>query len=224
MAWDLPALAGVRVIDATSTAAGQLCGRLFADYGAEVILVEHPDGTATRLESPFDDKASLLFRHLNQGKAGFTWRPGDTTSDRDLGRLLREADIVLADAADPIAAGAGDKIVCWVSDFGEHGPYKGWRGGEIVHQALSGVMFTTGAQEREPLYGVGRRTAYACGATAYISCLAALIWRDRTGESQGGCQNRPVLRIPLAEPFPGLRFELTVNVASDHLHQTSQGA
>ena len=45
-------------------------------------------------------------------------------------------------------------------------------------------MFTTGAQDREPLYGVGRRTAYACGATAYISCLAALIWRDRTGESQ----------------------------------------
>ena len=58
------------------------------------------------------------------------------------------------------------------------------RGGEIVHQALSGVMVTTGDQGREPLYGVGRRTAHACGATAYISCLAALIWRDRTGESQ----------------------------------------
>ena len=48
MAWDLPALAGVRVIDATSTAAGQFCGRLFADYGAEVILVERTDGAATR--------------------------------------------------------------------------------------------------------------------------------------------------------------------------------
>ena len=184
MAWDLPALAGVRVIDATSTAAGQFCGRLFADYGAEVILVERPDGTATRLESPFDDTGSLLFRHLNQGKAGFTWRPGDADSDRPLGRLLRDADIVLADAGDPIAAEADDKIVCRVSDFGEHGPYKGLRGGEIVHQALSGVMFTTGTQDREPLYGVGRRTAYACGATAYISCVAALIWRDRTGESQ----------------------------------------
>jgi crotonobetainyl-CoA:carnitine CoA-transferase CaiB-like acyl-CoA transferase len=83
-----------------------------------------------------------------------------------------------------IADRAGDRIVCRVSDFGERGPYAGWRGAEIVHQALSGVMFTTGAQDREPLYGVGHRTAYACGATAYISCLAALIWRDRTGESQ----------------------------------------
>ncbi|HLY80694.1 MAG TPA: CoA transferase, partial [Caulobacteraceae bacterium] len=85
---------------------------------------------------------------------------------------------------DPIVARAEGKIVCRVSDFGEHGPYADWRGGEIVQQALSGVMFTTGDQAREPLYGVGRRTAYACGATAYISCLAALIWRDRTGESQ----------------------------------------
>jgi len=184
MAWDQPALAGVKVIDATSTAAGQFCGRLLADYGAEVILVERADGAATRREGPFDGEDSLLFRHLNQGKAGFTSRHGDAASDRDLGQLLREADIVLADAGDPIAAQAGDRIVCRVSDFGEHGPYRHWRGGEIVHQALSGVMFTTGAQDREPLYGVGRRTAYACGTTAYISCLAALIWRDRTGESQ----------------------------------------
>ncbi len=184
MAWDLPALAGLKVIDATSTAAGQFCGRLFADYGAEVILVEPAEGASTRAEGPFDEKGSLLFRHLNQGKAGFTRRPGDAAGDHDLDRLVREADIVLVDAADPIAARAGDKIVCRISDFGEHGPYRGWRGGEIVHQALSGVMFTTGAQDREPLYGVGRRTAYACGATAYISCLAALIWRDRTGESQ----------------------------------------
>ncbi|HLI68007.1 MAG TPA: CoA transferase, partial [Caulobacteraceae bacterium] len=184
MAWDQPALAGVKVVDATSDVAGQFCGRLFADYGAEVILVERPDGAATRREGPFDDEGSLLFRHLNQGKAGFSWRQGDAASERHLDRLLDEADIVLVDAGDPIAAKVEGKIVCRISDFGQHGPYRDWRGGEIVHQALSGVMFTTGAQDREPLYGVGRRTAYACGATAYISCLAALIWRDRTGESQ----------------------------------------
>src|SRR5580693_1986582 len=103
MAWEQPALAGVRVVDATSTAAGQFCGRLFADYGADVILVERSEGAATRREGPFDDQASLLFRHLNQGKAGFTWRPGDAASDLDLDRLVGEADIVLVDAGDPIA-------------------------------------------------------------------------------------------------------------------------
>jgi crotonobetainyl-CoA:carnitine CoA-transferase CaiB-like acyl-CoA transferase len=149
-----------------------------------VILAEGPEGAATRREGPFDEAGSLLFRHLNQGKAGFTRRDSETVSDPDLERLLGEADIVLVDAGDTLGARAEDKIVCCVSDFGEHGPYRDWRGGEIVHQALAGVMFTTGAQDREPLYGIGRRTAYACGATAYISCLAALIWRDRVGEAQ----------------------------------------
>ncbi|HLY79758.1 MAG TPA: CoA transferase, partial [Caulobacteraceae bacterium] len=101
MAWDAPALAGVRVVDATSAAAGQFCGRLFADYGAEVILVERPDGAETRREGPCDSAGSLLFRHLNQGKAGFAWRPGDGASDRDLDGLIRDADIVLVDAGDP---------------------------------------------------------------------------------------------------------------------------
>ena len=113
MARDQPALAGVKVVDATSTAAGQFCGRLFADYGAEVILVEGPDGAATRGEGPFDDTGSLLFRHLNQGKAGFTWRH-DAASDLDLNRLLREADIVLDgchDAALPGEILDGDDTV-----------------------------------------------------------------------------------------------------------------
>src|SRR5215469_17303850 len=147
MAQELPALAGIKVIDATSTPAGQFCGRLFADYGAEVVLVEPPDGAATRSEGPFDGKASLLFRHLNQGKAGFTRHQRVTDGDPDFEQLLRDADIVLADAGDPLVAQAGDRIVCSIGDFGEHHPYRGWRGGEIVHQALSGVMFTTGAQD-----------------------------------------------------------------------------
>jgi crotonobetainyl-CoA:carnitine CoA-transferase CaiB-like acyl-CoA transferase len=182
MASDRPALAGLKVIDATQSAAGQLCGRLFADYGAEVILVEGREGTATRREGPFDGEESLLFRHLNQGKASFA--RSDAAGERDLDRLIDQADVVLVEAADPLGARAAGKIVCRISDFGLEGPYRGWRGGEIVHQALAGVMFTTGAQDREPLYGIGRRAAYATGVTAYVSCLAALIWRDRTGQSQ----------------------------------------
>ncbi|HEY3797447.1 MAG TPA: CoA transferase [Caulobacteraceae bacterium] len=188
MTSDSPPLAGLRVLDATSDVAGQFCGRLFADYGAEVILAEAAHGAPTRAAWPLDDDGgSFLFQHLNQGKHGHRLPADPNQALADLSALAQGADVVLIDR------GRGDlrasldearQIVCVVSDFGEHGPYRDWRGAEIVHQALSGVMFVTGSEDREPLYGVGRRASYACGVTAYISCLAALIWRDRTGEGQ----------------------------------------
>lgn len=185
-----PAHHGLKVLDLTGDVAGQFCGRLFADYGAEVILVEPPAGAATRFMGPFaSDVAppenSFLFRHLNQGKRGLRLDLADPAAAAELKRLAGAADIVLADPSNERAVEWPDQaIVCRVSDFGVSGPYRHWKGGELVHQALSGVMAVTGAPDREPLYGVGHRASYACGVTAYITCLAALIWRDRTGEGQ----------------------------------------
>jgi crotonobetainyl-CoA:carnitine CoA-transferase CaiB-like acyl-CoA transferase len=182
------ALAGLRVLDATTDVAGQFCGRLFADYGAEVILAEAAGGAPTRTAWPLDGGGeSFLFKHLNQGKRGHRLPAEPADALAALSALAQDADVVLIDSEHVGLRAALDdtrQIVCTLSDFGEHGPYRNWRGAEIVHQALSGVMFVTGSEDREPLYGVGRRASYACGATAYISCLAALIWRDRTGEGQ----------------------------------------
>ena len=183
-----PALAGLRVLDATTDVAGQFCGRLFADYGAEVILAEAAEGALTRTAWPRAEDAaaeSFLFRHLNQGKSGHRLPADQAEARAALHALGRDADVVLIDHADLKSCFDDSRqIVCAISDFGKRGPYRNWRGGEIVHQALSGVMFVTGSEDREPLYGVGRRASYACGVTAYISCLAALLWRDRTGEGQ----------------------------------------
>ncbi|MFD0853718.1 CoA transferase, partial [Actinomadura adrarensis] len=74
------ALGHLRVVDLSSGVAGQYCGKLLAGYGADVTLVEPVGGTPTRGMPPFatdgntgahtgGDTGSLLFRHLNQGKA-----------------------------------------------------------------------------------------------------------------------------------------------------------
>ena len=154
-----PALARLKVLDTTSDVAGQFCGRLFADYGAEVILAEPFGGTPTRFAWPLEagqpvGEASLLFRHLNQGKRGQTLPEAAEAAARTLAELVAGADIVLIDGRrSDLKALVDDErqIVCTISDFGETGPYRDWRGAEIVHQALSGVMFVTGSQDREPL-------------------------------------------------------------------------
>ncbi|GAB3451395.1 CaiB/BaiF CoA-transferase family protein [Actinophytocola sediminis] len=170
-------LSGVLVADLSSTVAGQYAGRLFALHGAQVVLVEPPGGSPTRSLPPRSpDGGSFLFRHLNQGK-DFTERTSSAVCE-----LLATADVVLRDQGEPPAL--ADRVVdCEIGDF-PPGPYAHWRGTEMVHQALAGVMNATGTATRPPIYGLGQRAAYATGTTAYISALAALHERGRSGRGQ----------------------------------------
>jgi crotonobetainyl-CoA:carnitine CoA-transferase CaiB-like acyl-CoA transferase len=167
-------LAGLLAVDLSSSVAGQYTGRLLAMQGATVVLVEPPEGTPTRWTPP----VPYLFRHLNQGKQSLV-----STDDGVLGDLLGRADVVVRDQGADLAL-AETTVDCEVGDFPPDGPYAGWRGTELVHQALSGVMNATGSIDREPIYGLGHRSGYATGTTAYISVVAALHERRRSGLGQ----------------------------------------
>ncbi len=183
-------LAGIRVLDATSGVDGQYCGKLLAAAGARVILLEPPEGTATRWRGPFlpgspSPERSLLFRHLNEGKESAVV-DFDTVSGREvLLRLLEETDVFLHnDIADGDVAIPDSVVDCRLRDFPTGGPYENWLGTEMVHQALSGSMFVTGRIDRPPLYGVGQRAYYSSGVTAYVSVVAALLERATSGLGQ----------------------------------------
>jgi crotonobetainyl-CoA:carnitine CoA-transferase CaiB-like acyl-CoA transferase len=180
-------LEGVVVADLTGGVAGQYAGRMLAMHGATVILVEPPAGTPTRRmpPSPPDGGDSYLFRHLNQGKSSVVVQADRADDQELLSRLLHRADVVLRDQdADPPAALGDTTVDCEIGDFPPDGPYRSWGGVELVHQALSGVMNATGQAGREPIYGVGHRSSYATGTTAYISVLSALHERRRSGRGQ----------------------------------------
>jgi crotonobetainyl-CoA:carnitine CoA-transferase CaiB-like acyl-CoA transferase len=180
-------LGGTVAVDLSTGIAGQYAGRLLAMYGATVVLVEPPDGTPTRRMAPLDPagRHSYLFRHLNQGKQSVVV---DTSRDDHVGvlrDLLGRADIVLRDQGSTLPADLAETVVdCEIGEFPAGTPYEGWLGGEMVQQALGGVMNATGSAAREPIYGVGHRAAYATGTTAYISVLAALHERHGSGRGQ----------------------------------------
>lgn len=185
------ALSGLRVLDLSDCVAGQFCCRMMADFGAEVILVEPAAGSTVRTMPPFDPAkdglGSLLFFHLNLGKQSIVI---DRTTDAGRAKLLdlvKSADAVVVglDAdRDALQRANPSCIVTLVSDFGDDGPCRHWRGSEMIFQALSGMMHVNGTGEREPLYGVGHRAQYAAGVGAYIATLAALYARKTTGEGQ----------------------------------------
>lgn len=191
------ALVGLDVLDISESVAGQYCGRLMADLGARVQLLEPEAGTLTRRMPPFDaDGRALAFDHLNQNK-----------------QLLREKMVCrdeLAGQADVIVCGKGEDaealralsprlIVVKVTSFGEDGPLKDWSGPEIVLQALSGMMNSNGVAGREPLYGVGNRASYAAGVAAFIGAMAALLARNSAGTGD-------TVRIDAAETAAAMCF------------------
>lgn len=173
-------LSGITVVDASRGVAGNFCGRLFADHGAVVTLVEPPGGSPLRQEPPFgragSGHRSLLFDHLNLGKRGVcaddrgerSWISLATALAAD-SRVAITDDRLLADALSRHCA------TCLVTDFSAVGPWAAWRADELIHQALGGSMLLTGLPGRPPLYGIGNRAAYGAGVAAYVTCIASLL-------------------------------------------------
>jgi crotonobetainyl-CoA:carnitine CoA-transferase CaiB-like acyl-CoA transferase len=185
------ALQAYRVLDLSENPAGQFCGRMLADYGAAVTLVEPPAGSAVRRQGPIDAKdpsgPSTLFFHLNHGKTSLTLDVGQQAGWNILLNLAGQAEIVIVGKGpdrDALQAANPQAIIALVSDFGDDGPLANWQANEMIHLALSGMMNHNGVSAREPLYGCANRASIAAGVAAYVAVLAALFARRRIGSGQ----------------------------------------
>src|SRR3972149_12145755 len=94
------ALSDLRVIDLSQTIAGPFCTKLLADFGAEVIKVEPPEGDPSRAMGPFPDdvphpEKSGLFLHLNTNKLGVTLDLRTDTGQKILKELVKDIDILV---------------------------------------------------------------------------------------------------------------------------------
>lgn len=181
---------GLKVLDLSESIGGQFCARLFADYGAQVTLVEPAAGSTVRRMGPFSRDAtreSLLFFHLNHGKQTLALDRSTPAGEAALHGLARQADVILLpehESAAPFSAIAPRAITVSINGFDPAGPRGSWRATEMVIQALSGMMINNGTSGREPLYGCGERTAFAAGLAAYVGTVTALIARGSEGLGQ----------------------------------------
>ena len=192
-------LSGVRVLDLTRHAAGPFATRLLADYGAEVVKVERPhSGDPTRGMGPFHGnepgpERSGLFLFLNTGKKSVTLNL-KSARGRELALALAErADVVVENFAPRVLPALGldytavsarnpRVVMTSVSNFGQTGPRRDWRGSDLTLYAMAGPMLNTGHTDREPLKVAGRIPSYHVGATAAGATAIALLAAEETGE------------------------------------------
>ena len=140
-------LAGLRVMD-WADEKGELCGRLLADFGAEVIRVEPPSGAESRTFPPFapDGETSLYFGFRNAGKRGATFDPEEESQRELFHARLAEADVLIESQGPTLLKKWGlsvealqrrhpHLVVTSISDFGHDGHHAPW--GVARHETLT---------------------------------------------------------------------------------------
>ena len=181
-------LAGVRVAEFCSTAAGPFCAMLLSDMGAEVFKVEPPGGDGLRQWPPLTDGYSENFASLNRNKKSVVLDLKDA-GDAALARaLVLDCDVVVENnrpgVMDRLGLGYEDlrqlkpKLVyCSISAYGQRGPRAGEGGFDLTIQAAAGVMSVTGEEQGAPVkcgVPVSDFSSGLYGAFAIASAIAAV--------------------------------------------------
>ena len=195
------ALAGIRVVELAGEASAY-AGLLLAGMGAEVIVVEPPEGHHCRGFEPFLDdepgpERSLWWWHYNASKLGVTLDLADPPDQGRFRALVATADVVLeserpgrlADLGiDHDALRAEDPALIWVSltPFGRSGPRAYNESVDLTVLAAGGPVWSCGYDDHAiPPQRGGGNQGYQTGAIfAVLSAQTALLVRDQTGAGQ----------------------------------------
>lgn len=209
-------LKGLNVLEFSQYLSGPSAGLRLADMGARVIKIERPKGgDACRqlaIKNLWADESSLLFHTINRNKESFA---ADLKNPEDLlwvKKLIREADVVTHNFRPGVMEKAGldyesvkvinPKIIyAEITGYGKEGPWKAKPGQDLLLQSLSGLTYTSGNQDDDPVpFGIAIADIF-CGAHLVQGILAALIRRQK--KSQGA-----YIEVSLLESLLDFQFEL----------------
>jgi crotonobetainyl-CoA:carnitine CoA-transferase CaiB-like acyl-CoA transferase len=190
----------LRVLDLVAGSAGAYAGKLLGMLGADVVIVEPPEGDSLRFQTPFLDGVPGIERSLGWNHRAVNARslvldlndPDDRLAARD---LAVGSDVLLENRSsewlqareldEPSLRGDAPELVYTsMSPFGRTGPRAGWIGGDLVAYAAGGMMALTGEPDAAPVRLAGAQGEHLTGLYAAMATLAALASRAVTGAGQ----------------------------------------
>jgi formyl-CoA transferase len=212
-------LAGLRVLDVATLFAGPLIATLMADFGADVIKVEHPRGDAIRSFGWQKNGVSLWWALMSRNKRCVTLNLNLARGQEILKRLAADADVLIENfrpgtlerwnlGPDVLHAVNPHLIVVRVTGFGQTGPYKDRPGFGTLAEAMSGFAHMTGAPDGPPTLPPLALADSVCALFGTVATMFALYHRDTAG-ARGGSSNETgdrrgrgqVIDLSIFEPF-----------------------
>jgi crotonobetainyl-CoA:carnitine CoA-transferase CaiB-like acyl-CoA transferase len=191
------ALSGVLVVDFTRVVAGPACTQTLADFGAEVIKIENPDGgDDTRGYEHADvNGESAAYLSLNRNKRGITLDLTVAEARQVARELIVKADVVVENFSggvmkkfgldyESVASSNPRLVYCSISAYGRTGSFASRPGFDPITQAESGFMSLNGFPDGPPVRTGPPIVDLATGMSACNAILLALLARDRLGRGQ----------------------------------------
>jgi crotonobetainyl-CoA:carnitine CoA-transferase CaiB-like acyl-CoA transferase len=191
------ALDGLLVVDFTRVVAGPACTQTLADFGAEVIKIENPDGGDDTRHYEHADLAgeSAAFVSLNRNKRGIALDLARPEGCHIAHELIARADIVVENFSSgvmkkygldyaSVAPGNPRLIYCSISAYGRHGPFASRPGFDPITQAESGFMSLNGFPDGPPVRTGPPAVDLLTGMSACNAILLALVARNRLDRGQ----------------------------------------
>lgn len=191
------ALSGLKVIDAATMIAAPWSATYLAEFGADVIKVEHPKkGCTARTFGKHKDGQSVLWDTLNRNKRSLTLNLGEPQGQELFKQLVIQADVVIENyrpgtmekwglGYEDLKAINPSLIMLRTTGYGQEGPYSDRGGFGTVAESMSGFTSVNGPSDGPPtLPGI----ALADGVAGYAGALAimiALYERDRNPDHEG---------------------------------------
>ena len=220
----MQALEGLRVVDMATVLAGPAAGKYLADFGADVIKIEAPEGDGTRRMGwmPPDGGDAYMWQIVGRGKRSVV---ADLKTEDGLALLLRlvdDADVLIENfrpgTMERLGLDPSDLlkrnprlVILRVSGFGQTGPYRSRPGFASIAEAMSGFASLSGEPDGAPLLPPIALTDEVTGIVGAFSIMVALRHRDATGEGQVVDVNllESILQMmgPLPAAYAGLGYE-----------------
>ena len=224
-------LKGLTVLEFSQYLSGPSAGLRLADLGARVIKIERPRGGDACRQLAIknlwaDDGSSLLFHTINRNKESFAADLKDPADMLLIKKLLETADVMTHNFRPGVMEKIGldyasvksinSKIIyATVSGYGKEGPWKDRPGQDLLLQSLSGLVYTSGNENDNPIpFGIAIADII-CGGHLVQGILAALIRRQKKGVGA-------LIELSLLESLLDFQFELlTTYYASRQLPKRS---
>jgi len=179
-------LAGIRIAEFCNVAAGPYCCMLLADFGADVIKIENPDGGDTmRAWPPLSEGYSENFASVNRNKRSVVLDLKSAEGLAEAKRIIAACDVLVENnrpgVMDRLGLGYAELsrdrpglIYCSISAFGQDGPRAKEGGFDLTMQAMAGVMSVTGEPGGAPVKCGVPLSDFSAGLYGAMSICAVL--------------------------------------------------